>query len=66
MAQTIIELMEDIEEYTGTSSELHGKLEGVAESLGVSVVLDKAWPKSARWLWGGEPRKCCPCWSLRA
>jgi hypothetical protein len=23
----------------------------VAESLGVSIVRDKAWPKSARWLW---------------
>jgi hypothetical protein len=30
---------------------LHKKLEGVAESLGVSIVRDKAWPKSARWLW---------------
>jgi len=51
VAQAIIKFMEDKEDYTGTSSELHGKLEGVAESLGVSVVRDKAWPKSARWLW---------------
>jgi hypothetical protein len=51
VAQAVIKFMEDKEEYTGTSSELHGKLEGVAESLGVSVVRDKAWPKSARWLW---------------
>src|SRR5215211_4151778 len=51
VAQAIIKFMEGKEEYTGTSSELHGKLEGVAESLGISVVRDKAWPKSARWLW---------------
>jgi hypothetical protein len=51
VAQAIIKFMEDRQEYTGTSSELHGKLEGVAETLGVSVVRDKAWPKSARWLW---------------
>jgi hypothetical protein len=51
VAQSIIKFMEDKVEYTATSSELHKKLEGVAESLGVSVVRDKAWPKSARWLW---------------
>jgi hypothetical protein len=51
VAQAIIKFMEDKDEYTGTSSELHNKLEGVAESLGVSIVRDKAWPKSARWLW---------------
>jgi hypothetical protein len=51
VAQAIIKFMEDKEEYTGTSSELHKKLEGVAESLGVSLVRDKEWPKSARWLW---------------
>jgi hypothetical protein len=50
VAQAVIKFMEDRDEYTGTSSELHNKLEGVAESLGVSVVRDKAWPKSARWL----------------
>jgi hypothetical protein len=51
VAQAIIKFMEDKDEYTSTSSELHKKLEGVSESLGVSVVRDKAWPKSARWLW---------------
>ncbi len=51
VAQAIIKFMEDKDEYAGTSSELHKKLEGVAESLGVSVARDKAWPKSARWLW---------------
>jgi hypothetical protein len=51
VAQTIIKFMDGKEEYVGTSSELHKKLEGVAESLGVSVVRDRAWPKSARWLW---------------
>jgi len=51
VAQAIIRFMEDKEEYTGTSSELHRMLEDVAELLGVSIVRDKAWPKSARWLW---------------
>lgn len=51
VAQAIIKFMEDKEQYAGTSSEAHKKLEGVAESLGVSIVRDKAWPKSARWLW---------------
>jgi hypothetical protein len=30
---------------------LHKKLESIAEEIGVSIVRDKAWPKSARWLW---------------
>ena len=51
VAQAIIKFMEDKEEYVATSSELHKKLESVAESLGVSIVRDKDWPKSARWLW---------------
>jgi hypothetical protein len=51
VAQAIIKFMEDKDEYIGTSSDLHSKLVGVAESLGVSIVRDKAWPKSARWLW---------------
>jgi hypothetical protein len=51
VAQAVIKFMEDKDEYFATSSELHRKLEGVAESLGVSIVRDKAWPKSARWLW---------------
>jgi len=51
VAQAILKFMEDKEEYTATSSELHKKLEVVAEELGVSITRDKAWPKSARWLW---------------
>jgi hypothetical protein len=51
VAQSIIKFMEDRDEYSGTASELHKKLEGIAEDLGVSIVRDKAWPKSARWLW---------------
>ena len=43
--------MEDKLEYVGTSSDVHKKLEVVAESLGVSTMRDEAWPKSARWLW---------------
>ncbi len=51
VAQAIIKFMEDKEEHAATSSELYKKLQSVAESLGVSITRDKAWPKSARWLW---------------
>ena len=51
VAQAIIKFMQDKEEYTGTSSEMHSKLKVVAAQLGVDVDRDKAWPKSARWLW---------------
>ncbi len=51
VAQAIIKFMKDKEEYTATSSELHSKLKVVAAQLGVDVDRDKAWPKSARWLW---------------
>jgi hypothetical protein len=49
VAQAIIKFMEARDYYSGKSSELHKELEVVAESLGVSR--DKAWPKSAVWLW---------------
>ncbi len=49
VAQAVIKLMEDKEEYTGTSAGLHKTLESVAEEL--RVERDKAWPKSARWWW---------------
>ena len=51
VAQAVIKFMEDKAEYSATSSELHKKLEGVTESLGVSIARDKESPKSARWLW---------------
>jgi hypothetical protein len=51
VAQAIIKFMEDKEEYTATSSEMHSKLKVKAAQLGVDVERDKAWPKSARWLW---------------
>jgi len=51
VAQAIIKFMEDKKEYTATSSEMHSKLKVVAAQLGVDVERDKAWPKSARWLW---------------
>jgi hypothetical protein len=51
VAQAVIKFMEGKEEYEATSSELHRKLEGIAEQLGVSITRDRAWPKSARWLW---------------
>jgi hypothetical protein len=51
VAQAIIKFMEDKEEYSATSSEMHSKLKVVAAQLGVDVDRDKAWPKSARWLW---------------
>jgi hypothetical protein len=50
-AQAIIKFMEDRESFKGSSTELHKKLESIAEEIGVSIVRDKAWPKSARWLW---------------
>ena len=51
VAQAIIKFMEDREQYTASSSEMHSKLKVVAATLGVDVERDKAWPKSARWLW---------------
>jgi hypothetical protein len=51
VAQAIIKFMEDKEEYSAASSEMHSKLKVVAAQLGVDVERDKAWPKSARWLW---------------
>ena len=51
VAQAVIRLMQERNAYEGTSTELHKKLETVAEDIGVSVARDKAWPKSARWLW---------------
>jgi hypothetical protein len=51
VAQCVLKFMEDKDEYTATSSEMHSKLKVVAASLGVDVERDKAWPKSARWLW---------------
>jgi hypothetical protein len=51
VAQALIKFVEDKGEYAGTSSELHSKLKAVAATLGVDVERDRAWPKSARWLW---------------
>ena len=51
VAQAVLRFMEDRDSYDGTSTEMHKKLEAVAEDIGVSVTRDKAWPKSARWLW---------------
>src|SRR5215216_3438556 len=51
VAQAIIKFMEDKEDYSATSSEMHDNLKVVAAQLGVDVDRDKAWPKSARWLW---------------
>jgi putative DNA primase/helicase len=51
VAQAIIKLMEEHEECSDTSSNMHALLKEIAESQGVDVARDKAWPKSARWLW---------------
>lgn len=51
VAQAIIKFMEDKDEHTAPASELHKQLEEVADGLGISITRDKAWPKSARWLW---------------
>jgi hypothetical protein len=49
VAQAVLKFMEDKTEYTASASELHKKLSAIAEDLGVER--DRAWPKSARWLW---------------
>jgi hypothetical protein len=49
VAQAIIKFMDGKQEHVASSSDLHKKLESVAEELGVNR--DKAWPKSASWLW---------------
>jgi hypothetical protein len=49
VAQAIIKFVEDKEKYVAYASEMHKQLGSVAEELGVER--DKAWPKSARWLW---------------
>lgn len=51
VAQTIIEFVRQHGNYEGSATDLHNKLEGIAEDVGVNVTRDKAWPKSARWLW---------------
>jgi hypothetical protein len=51
VAQAIIKLMEEHEEFSDTSSKTHALLKAIAEVQGVDVARDKAWPKSARWLW---------------
>jgi hypothetical protein len=51
VAQAIITLMEEHEECSHTSSKMHALLKDIAEAQGVDVARDKAWPKSARWLW---------------
>jgi hypothetical protein len=49
VALCVLKFMEDKAEHTASASELHMKLAAVAEELGVEK--DKAWPKSASWLW---------------
>jgi hypothetical protein len=51
VAQAIIKLMEEHEECSLTSSKMHALLKEIAEAQGVDIARDKAWPKSARWLW---------------
>ncbi len=51
VALAIVAFMKDKEEHAATSSAFHKALENVAESLNIDTARDKAWPKSARWLW---------------
>ena len=51
VAQAIIKLMEEHDECVLTSSKMHAQLKAIAEEQGVDVARDRAWPKSARWLW---------------
>lgn len=49
VAQCVLRFMEGKTEHTAGASELYKELSKVAEDLGVER--DRAWPKSARWLW---------------
>jgi hypothetical protein len=49
VALCVLKFMEDKTEHTASASDLHKKLGSIAEDLGVER--DKAWPRSARWLW---------------
>jgi hypothetical protein len=51
VAQAVIEFVREHGDYEGSATDLHNKLEDAAEKVGVNVARDKAWPKSARWLW---------------
>src|SRR5215218_6865967 len=51
VAQAIIKFMEEHDECVLTSSKMHAQLKAIAEEQGVDVARDRAWPKSARWLW---------------
>src|SRR5215203_5456888 len=51
VAQAIIKLMEEHDACVLTSSKMHAQLKAIAEEQGVDVARDRAWPKSARWLW---------------
>ncbi len=51
VAQAVLSFMESRSRYAGLASTLHAKLEAQAEELNINVKLDKAWPKSPRWLW---------------
>lgn len=33
--------------FEGSSTEIHGKLEGIAERIGISIALERVWPTSA-------------------
>src|SRR5215216_2998021 len=51
VAQAVIKFMEGKDECVLTSSKMHAQLKAIAEEQGVDVARDRAWPKSARWLW---------------
>jgi hypothetical protein len=52
VAQAILLFMDEHPAaYEGTATQLYQKLEGVANSNGINVIHDKAWPRSPRVLW---------------
>jgi hypothetical protein len=51
VAQTVIRFMEERNQYEGSSSELHVKLEQEAEKMSIDTKKDKSWPRSSSWLW---------------
>lgn len=51
IAQTILQFMSDKEQWSGSSSQLHKELKGIAESSNLQVGGSDGFPKSSNWLW---------------
>lgn len=51
VAQAIVSFMSSRNDYHGLVTDLHAKLEVVAEEMSIDTKRDKAWPKASNWLW---------------